>query len=236
MMIEKVKALFGVRTEGFSTNLTESEISMEIPDYCPHCGATMTPIILNAQSTDYYSVPTKEVGVLLRCTDKKCKKYFALQFESIRKDYSEIWSPVVFSYNPIVDFSIPENIKNLSNEFSIVYQQSVLAEAHNLDKIVGVGYRKSAEILYKDYAILKNPNDKEKIKTMFLKNVIDTYMGDFPRIQSLATSVAYIGNDETHYERRNTNKDLQDLKKFLVSSIKWIDADLDVDESDKFIH
>lgn len=234
-MLEKITAHFGIRTEGFTTNGTKAEISIEIPNYCPHCGATMTPIVLNAQSTDYYSDSSKQVGILLRCTDKKCKKYFALQYESVRGDYSEVWSPIVFSYNPIVEFSIPDNIKNLSSEFAIVYQQSMLAEAHNLNKIVGVGYRKSAEILYKDYAILKNPNDKDRIKKMFLKKVIDTYMNDFPRIQSLATSVAYIGNDETHYERRNTDKDLQDLKKFLISSIKWIDADLDVDESNKFI-
>ena len=50
---------------------------------------------------------------------------------------------------------------------------------------------------------------------MTLMNVINTYLQDLEEIKNLAKSVAWLGNDETHYVRKHTDKDLEDLKEFL---------------------
>ena len=228
-LLESIKVTFQARPAGRSSNAYTGEITVDIPDRCPHCGKTSAPLVLNAITTDS-NVNMANVGVLLKCMAVDCRKYFVSQYTNI----GDKWTRVIFSYNPPIDIDIPQNIVELSPEFANIYEQSVIAENHGLDKIDGVAYRKAAEFLYKDYAIKRHPNDEDKIKKMFLKQVIQKYMNEYPKIQNLALSVAYLGNDETHYERRNTDRDLQDLKRFLNSSIKIIDADLDVDESLEF--
>ena len=100
-----------------------------------------------------------------------------------------------------------------------------------MNQIAGVGYRKAAEFLIKDYVISKNPSDEEHIKSIMLGQVIAEYLNDFPKIQALAKSVSWIGNDETHYVRRHDDKDIQDLKKFILSAAQFIAADYDADEA-----
>ena len=64
-----------------------------------------------------------------------------------------------------------------------------------------------------------------------LGKVIDNYLKDFPKILVLAKSVAWIGNDETHYIRRHDGKDIEDLKRFILATARLISADYDADEA-----
>lgn len=230
-MREKVEVNFSVRTDGTLFHSSKSDITLSFTEKCPHCGKTMIPIVLNASTTDSTLDLNQNIGVLLRCASEGCKKFFAMQF---LKSGNSNWQEVPLTYDPVLNIDIPQNIRELSPEFASIYTQSIIAESKQLDKITGMGFRKAAEFLYKDFAIKRNPDDAEQIKKMPLKQVINKYMKDYPKIQSLSTSVIYLGNDETHYERRNSDKDLQDLKRFLTSSIKFIDADLDVDISETF--
>src|SRR5699024_8665402 len=106
-------------------------------------------------------------------------------------------------------------IREISNGFYEIYMQSATAEEYGLDEISGMGYRKALEFLMKDFAILNNPEDEEVIKNSFLSNVIKDYYNDSSEIQNLATASSWIGNDETHYERRNDDKSIKDLKNYL---------------------
>lgn len=208
-------------------------VKFEYPEYCPHCGKNISPeIIYVSDSEDSYSSGDARFVVTFRCSRSACKKYFAVEY--IFTSRSELCSIAKYSYRPPIEVKLPENIEKVSPVFVEIYSQATVAEAEVLNQIAGVGYRKAAEFLIKDYAISKNKGDEEKIKTIMLGQVIADYLNDFPKIQALAKSVAWIGNDETHYVRRHDDKDIQDLKKFILSAAQFIAADYDADEALSF--
>ena len=89
-----------------------------------------------------------------------------------------------------------------------------------MDEVAGPGFRKAREFLIKDYAISLQTNDnaKSEIKKIQLGNVITKYLsGD--KLPVVSKRAAWLGNDETHYERRWVGKDLEDLKK-LISAVE----------------
>ena len=87
-----------------------------------------------------------------------------------------------------------------------------------------MGYRKALEILIKDYAIEKDP-DKEEIKKAFLANCINSYIKS-DKIQALSKASAWIGNDETHYEKRHIEYSIQELKLFIDAVVATIETDI----------
>jgi len=208
-------------------------VKIEYPEYCPHCGKSISPERIHvSNSEDSYSSGNARFVVTFRCSRSTCKKYFAVEY--IFTSTSELCSIAKYSYRPPIKVKLPENIEKVSPVFVEIYSQATVAESEILNQIAGVGYRKAAEFLIKDYAISKNKDDEEKIKAIMLGQVIDDYLNDFPKIQALAKSVAWIGNDETHYVRRHDGKDIQDLKKFILSAAQFIAADYDADEALSF--
>ena len=205
-------------------------VKFEYPEYCPHCGKSISPEKIHiSDSEDSYSSGDARFVVTFRCSRSACKKYFAVEY--IFTSTSELCSIAKYSYRPPIKVKLPENIEKVSSVFVEIYSQATVAESEALDQIAGVGYRKAAEFLIKDYVISKNPSDEEHIKSIMLGKVIADYLNDFQKIQVLAKSVAWIGNDETHYVRRHDGKDIQDLKKFILSAAQFIAADYDADEA-----
>lgn len=205
-------------------------VKFEYPEYCPHCGKSISPEKIHiSDSEDSYSSGDARFVVTFRCSRSACKKYFAVEY--IFTSTSELCSIAKYSYRPPIKVKLPENIEKVSPVFVEIYSQATIAESEALDQIAGVGYRKAAEFLIKDYVISKNPSDEEHIKSIMLGKVIADYLNDFQKIQVLAKSVAWIGNDETHYVRRHDGKDIQDLKKFILSTAQFIAADYDADEA-----
>ncbi len=45
-------------------------------------------------------------------------------------------------------------------------------------------------------------------------------------LRQIAKRAAWLGNDETHFERRWEGKDLQDLKSLIALSVSWIENEL----------
>lgn len=208
-------------------------VTIDTPSKCPHCGRTMSPLHVG-QSASSETTNISEEGrfsVCFRCSFEDCLKYFVIEY--INDDY-ESATMVDYTYRPPIKVKLPENIEKVSPVFVEIYSQATVAESEALNQIAGVGYRKAAEFLIKDYAISKNKDDEEKIKAILLGQVIAEYLNDFPKIQALAKSVAWIGNDETHYVRRHDDKDIQDLKKFILSAAQFIAADYDADEALSF--
>lgn len=218
-----------------STNISfhgafSQPIKFEYPEYCPHCGKSISPEKIHiSDSEDSYSSGDARFVVTFRCSRSACKKYFAVEY--IFTSTSELCSIAKYSYRPPIKVKLPENIEKVSPVFVEIYSQATVAESEALDQIAGVGYRKAAEFLIKDYVISKNPSDEEHIKSIMLGKVIADYLNDFPKIQALAKSVAWIGNDETHYVRRHDGKDIEDLKRFILSAAQFIAADYDADEA-----
>ncbi|MGM0173681.1 DUF4145 domain-containing protein [Enterococcus sp. DIV0800] len=168
---------------------------------------------------------------MARCTFEGCQNYYSLSYL-----YSEDkWNLVEYTYSPPITVELPENIEKVSENFVEIYSQATIAEFSKLDQIAGVGYRKSLEFLIKDYAIKYYPEEENEIKKMLLYPCIKKYLSEFKRLQALATAATWIGNDETHYERRHTNHDVQSMKKFIRSASQYIAAEYDADEAIEFI-
>ena len=211
-------------------DVSRQTVKFEYPEHCPHCGKSISPERIHVtDSEDGYSSGNARFVVTFRCSRSACKKYFAVEY--IFTSASKLCSIAEYSYRPPIKVKLPENIEKVSPVFVEIYSQATVAESEALNQIAGVGYRKAAEFLIKDYVISKNPSDEEHIKSIMLGKVIADYLNDFPKIQVLAKSVAWIGNDETHYVRRHDGKDIQDLKKFILSAAQFIAADYDADEA-----
>ena len=202
---------------------------IDVPNICPHCGKSMHPELIEAFNVDVYA-DMLDIVTLYRCTADNCNKYFVLQY---KRQYSNepFVNPIKYTYRPPINVTLPGNIEKVSPMFVAIYNEAVQAERDGLQHIAGVGYRKAAEFLIKDYAISQNPDQEDKVKSMFLAQVISNYLGAFPKVQSLATAVAWIGNDETHYVRKHNDKDIQDLKKFILATAQFIAADYDADDA-----
>ena len=64
------------------------------------------------------------------------------------------------------------------------------------------------------------PNAEAEIKSAYLSTCIKIF--DNPQVKLCAERAAWLGNDEIHYERRWTNKDITNLKELITLTINWI--------------
>ena len=128
-----------------------------------------------------------------------------------------------------------DSVETLSPSFVEIYNQAFNAETMRLDQIAGIGYRKSVEFLIKAFVISRNPDDEEKIKSMPLAACINTYI-DQAKIKTLATKTVWIGNDETHYVRKHTDRDIEDLKKFIQATVYYIGMELVAEDAESIPH
>ncbi|MEX0739026.1 MAG: hypothetical protein WD071_06775 [Pseudohongiella sp.] len=118
---------------------------------------------------------------------------------------------------------IVEEVANLSPLFVEIYTQSYQAEALNMKQISGIGYRKSLEFLIKDFCISNHPEKSEEIKGKPLAKCIGEYIDD-NRIKECARRASWLGNDEAHYVRKWSDKDVEDLKILIRLCTLWIQS------------
>ncbi len=78
---------------------------------------------------------------------------------------------------------------------------------------------------------MRNPNDKEKIKGLFLGKCINEYIDD-PRLKSTAEKAVWLGNDEAHYIKKWEDKDIADLKVLIRLSCIWVESILLTEQYD----
>lgn len=213
-----------------SKNGSRDLVVVDEPEVCPHCGKFMSPRLVEAFNLNTPFEELLNILTVYCCTFSDCHKFFALHYKR-QFSNNNFTEAEKYYYRPPINVNLPENIEKVSPMFVEIYKEAVQAEQDGLDNIAGVGYRKAAEFLIKDYAISKNPDQEDQVKKMYLGNVISEYLGDFPKVQSLARAVAWIGNDETHYVRKHNDKDIQDLKKFILATAQFLAADYDADEA-----
>lgn len=211
-----------------------NSVTVDIPSICPHCGQSNSAEVFQGSSENTSFDDNLIIAFLARCTFDECRKYYALSYKSSSVT-STGWSLIKYNYSPPIHVDLPENIEKVSANFLEIYSQATIAETSKLDQIAGIGYRKSLEFLIKDYAIRYHPEEEAEIKGMLLFPCIKKYLSEFKRLQALATAATWIGNDETHYERRHSNQDVQSMKKFIKSAAQYIAAEYDADEAIDFI-
>lgn len=213
--------------------MNAGQVTIVLPDACMHCHKPVSFKFVTATSLEKHSSSERGffAGVFL-CPN--CEKYSIIEYQS--KSKTSVYNIVKYYYQNEININLPLNIENVSPQFVELFKQSAVAESQGLVDICGVGYRKSAEFLIKDYAISKAPNKTEEIKKANLGTVIKNEFEVFPKIQTLAKATTWIGNDETHYIRKHDDKDLKDLKNFLLACATFIAADYEADNALEFIN
>lgn len=120
--------------------------------------------------------------------------------------------------------ALEPSIHEISPSFCNIYAEAIKAEQFKLMQICGVGYRKAIEFLIKDFAIRSQPTERAVIEKTPLGQCIEKYVVD-SKIKEVAKRATWLGNDETHYQRRWIHKNLNDLKIMIKLVLHWIDAE-----------
>lgn len=188
------------------------------PNQCPYCHKTIIPIFLDSCK----NTATKIIYTYLLCPNSSCNIPFVAEY---RNDKSIDYRFTNF-LNPSCQREIfSQEIENVSPNFVKIYNQSYAAEQNELNEISGMGYRKSLEFLIKDYLSFKFPESVAKIINMTISNCVKTYIDD-DRIKNTASLAIWLGNDQTHYEKKWLDKDLLDLKILIKLTVNWVESEI----------
>lgn len=208
-----------------------AEIDVSVTDTCPNCGKGIEPVL---KSSTYYSDENSHI-IFLTLFCNSCKYAWVDSYNYIDDSmFPHAYPRDIHRYKGEVT-NLSSDIKSISPRGVQIYNQSLEAEKDGYDTLVGIGLRKSLEFFLKDYLILKNPEQKEDILGNLLGKVITTYIED-ASLLTLAKATSWIGNDETHYVRKHTDRDLQDLKKFINAVIRFIEYQLTISDAHDLIN
>lgn len=197
-----------------------SEIVLEYnQDYCPVCSLSIQPIVLMVNSRLSKEMMKVIISIAYKCPNNDCNEVFINYYEMDRHDYTGYKIGCASINSSSIKFD--DKISEISENFVSIYREAKIAEESNLKQICGPGYRKALELLIKDYLILLSPENEKEIKGKFLGNCIRDY-DIASNIKEMAKRAVWLGNDETHYERKWEDKDLEDLKRLIDIVVYWI--------------
>lgn len=191
------------------------------PDTCPLCGRSITanPLLYFAQNTGAWDLR----GVFY-CPAAECQEVFIAYYSiSAPRSKSYVYRRSVPAIPRHKKFS--DEIAALSSTFVELYNEALAAEQYGLGGIAGPGFRKALEFLVKDYAISQNPEAEDQIQVSFLGQCIKSYIAD-ERIRVCAEKAVWLGNDETHYVRKFTSHDINDMKTLIRLTVNWVESDI----------
>ena len=184
-------------------------------EVCPYCKKHIHPEQIDERREN------DDVIFIYKCPS--CKELIIIKVKVKVKNGAVSYTLTGMIPYDISEMEFSKEIKQISEKFCIIYNQSRIAEQLNLTEICGGGYRKALEFLVKDYAILKNKEEEEKIKKKSLKACIDDIKD--PKINACADRARFIGNDEVHYIRKIENQDIEVLKDLINLTVSWIELE-----------
>jgi len=191
------------------------------PNTCPICHVAIVPKAIEEAILGWDKGSTYRLQIVFLCANNECNQFFVATYHQGRRDTSVYY---LSQTAPMTAQEIHwgEKIEELSPTFVKIFNQAMAAEAHNLDEIAGVGFRKALEFLVKDFAIAENPDKAEEVRAKFLGRCIDDYIED-STVKKTASRAAWLGNDETHYMRKWEDKDIGDLKTLIRITVNFIE-------------
>lgn len=224
-------------------------VDVEMIDTCPVCNKRISPVFIYGELVNCAkSLKTKDVvdnslvHTIYRCPDCQnailisyIPKYIKKQNLNYSKTVYYVWDTFKvksIAPTPIAQFPYKEIICQISSKFKDIYLQSLQAKLDGKNELVGIGYRKSIEFLVKDYLIYIKHEKSEEIPKMHLGDCLKLI--ENRKIQNLAKASTWLGNDETHYVRKHTDKDISDLEKFLDALVYFITFEITADEAESF--
>ncbi len=210
-------------------------VNVDEPSECPLCKYSLKPTILSKQMINNNN-ETPFLYVVYLCTH--CYEPFICKFINLQKSpnfgQDHLFASSTLSSIEPKCFSkrvFEECINKISPAFVKIYNQSLEAEHNTLDEIAGIGYRKALEFLIKDFLIQHEHKDGGKVRATALGCCIDT-MIESPQLQTAASRATWLGNDQTHYEQKYTDKDITDLKRLIDLTVHWISLICLTDEAE----
>ena len=210
-------------------NWDSAKVNVTVTDICPNCGKGIEPVL---KTTSFYKDEHSHI-LFLTLFCNSCKYAWVDSYDYL-PDCGEAFPHNLHFYKELPS-EFPKEISELSPQGVKTYIQSLQAEADGYDTLVGIGLRKSLEFIIKDYLIHRLPEKADEIKRKPLGSVIKDYIND-QILQKLAQATAWIGNDETHYVRKHTGKDLKDLKNFLKATIRFIEYQLTILDAQELVN
>lgn len=217
-----------VKSKSKFKNYTEVTVVYDAIEQCSNCNKALAPeklySIIIEKNSDYYLYVADFCN---SCKSVLITEYKVKRINDMNFEYEKILRTSPRTYE-VEKFD--ENIENISPQFVKIYNQALQAETIGLNEIAGLGYRKSVEFLIKDYAIYKNPEKEEEIKNTWMKVCIEKYI-DNDNIKLLAERSDWIGNDEAHYVRKQEDRDIKDMKKFIKAMVYFIGMTLITDDA-----
>lgn len=212
---------------------TSANFQIELPDKCPCCS---TAYASKPDYACYFCNEFHSTSLYAVFFCPTCEKAFFVIYSINDCDIDEKcgWINSQYPFLSKTSLFSPE-ISTLSPKFVEIYHQAELAENSELTELCGIGYRKALEFLVKDYAISIHSDSKEIIESSPLGKCINEYI-DNPKIKALAKASTWIGNDETHYIRKHDIYNVQDLKRFIKTTVAYIEYELNFSEALGFLH
>lgn len=211
--------------------------NIDLDDKCKICKKVTCPIMIDEQTRE---ISYRHYRLCVNRYCLQCKHYFIDEFDVIGED--GMLSDTSFEVLPLEvkpellsDIVFSDDITLISPVGKEIYLQALKAEQEQLDLIAGIGYRKSLEFFVKDFVIVIDSADKDKVIKMPLKTVIDDYIDD-QSLKTFATASAFVGNDETHYTRKHIDKDLESLKKYLHGFLHYMDLKLNFLDAQELVN
>ena len=125
---------------------------------------------------------------------------------------------------PVTPKRFSPTINRISPVFESIYNEAYIAQKQNLLQICGAGYRKALECLIKDYCIHLHNDRKETIIKCDTRVCIGDNI-DSQTVKEIAERAIWLGNDESHYAKRWTDKDTDDLVEVIIFLCKAIEQD-----------
>lgn len=202
----------------------------QFPPTCPRCSRTVHPDCIGAvpvrsitggQRGD--AIVALEFEAAFQCPGchQLCVGTYASQNRSSRNSYEVTYALANVVPRRLVQSQFPEEIGSLSESFTRIYGQAEQAEQLGLDEIAGPRYRKALEFLVKDFCVGHLKVSRDVVAKKLLGACISDHI-DNDDIRDCARRAAWLGNDETHYERRWTSQDISDLKQLVQLTQSWI--------------
>jgi hypothetical protein len=196
----------------------------KVPGQCPICHHFVQPVEFGIAF-----MRENVMEKLYRCPRELCERLFIARY-TLRAGGLFNLTECLPCTLEVKGFS--EIIQKVSKKFCDIYGQADSAEQQGLLLVCGPGYRKALEFLIKDYICgISPPEQAETIKKTLLGKCIKDYITN-PKIVTVASRAAWLGNDETHYLRTWEDKDLSDLKTLIDLTVHWIE----MEEMTKDVH
>lgn len=194
------------------------------PNICYHCEKGIDPKIINKFIYRFYDSYRIIITYQCPCCDNI---FFAIydvpQYLFGGIDNNSRLYPIQIIGGNKLSKEFSSEIKELSENFIYIYNDTYKAEQAGCKEIVGIGYRRAFEFLIKDFAIKYHPEDKEKISKMLLSQCVEYYSPD-EETKQLLLRASWIGNDFAHYSNKHEKITVEDLKNLILLSVESIDS------------